>query len=234
MQKLSTVEYLTKYILPGEWQVYLDALDEFPECPEGRWNWELNEEESLAFIEKWEAKAKEWGGKAKLAEFVVGLEFYRQKIIIRNKLGYGKWSDYVKKVLGISRMTSSRRMKTAREVMDKLGIVTAPKKPTMRHIIKAVQLLNADVTAVLHSCLEIAEEEEKHQDKQRVISSFSDLDPEVVRLLTGIDEGILCFDSWKEEAKVRAPEWFNRLNNELFSRQSNVEDNKMKGGKNEG
>lgn len=230
MQKLSTVEYLAKYISPGEWEVYLDALDEFPECLEGRWNWELDEEESLSFIQKWEGKAKEWRGKTKLAEFVVGLEFYRQKIIVRSKLGYGKWLPHVEEQLHISRMTSSSRMKLAKEVIWKLGIVTPPKKPKMRHITKAVQLLNTDVNLVLHSCVEIAEEEEKQQDKQRVITSFSDLDPVVVRLLTGIYEGIAIFDSWKEEARAKAPDWFNRLTNEIVSPQLHVQD-KMKGGR---
>lgn len=232
MQKLSTPEYLTRHIPLPQWQDYLDASDEFPECPEGRWNRELNEQECLTFIQKWEGKAKEWRGKTKLAEFIVGLEFYREKIIIRNKLGYGRWLDYVDKVLGISRMTSSSRMKLAKEAIWKLGIVKPPKHPKMRHIIKAVQFLNTDVKLVLHLCLEIADEEKQKdtQQKQPVITSFSDLDLMVARLLSGIDEGILNFDSWGEEAKVKAPDWFNRLNNEIVSRQLYMKD-KMKGGR---
>ena len=76
-------------------------------------------------------------------------------------------------------MTSSSRMKLAKEVIWKLGIVTPPKHPKMRHIIKAVEFLNTDVNPVLHLCVEIAQEEEHKntQRRERLITSFSDLDP---------------------------------------------------------
>ena len=138
----------------------------------------------------------------------------------------------MEQVLHISRMTSARRMKTAKEVIWKLGIITPPKEPRMRHVIKAVQILNADVTVVLHSCLEIAEEDEEQKDtqqKQRVIIDFSDLDPVVSLLLNGVDERIMIFDSLGEKEQVKAPDWFNRLSNEIVSRHLDVEDKVKKG-----